>query len=67
MLNWANNYALGKVGKLRLDAWKTNADLHQYYLNQGFFYMGTVHIPGRRSGALFERPVAEQIEIPYLT
>lgn len=43
---------------LRLDCWKTNTRLHAYYLAHGFHHVRTVDVPGRMSGALFERPLA---------
>ncbi|WIN00106.1 GNAT family N-acetyltransferase [Actinoplanes oblitus] len=43
---------------LRLDAWKTNARLHTYYLDHGFEHVRTVDVSGRNSGALFQRPTA---------
>ena len=42
---------------LRLDCWKTNTGLHRYYLGEGFTHVRTVDVPGRFSGALFQRPV----------
>ncbi|WP_328443159.1 GNAT family N-acetyltransferase [Amycolatopsis sp. NBC_00438] len=47
----------GKVW-LRLDAWKTNTRLHAYYLRHGFRPVRIADVPGRGSGALFQRPVA---------
>lgn len=47
---------------LRLDCWKTNHQLHRYYLTRGFRHVRTVDVPGRMSGALFQRdllPVAQ--------
>lgn len=41
---------------LRIDVWKTNTKLHEYYLNRGFEYVRTAHANGRNSGALFQRP-----------
>ncbi|MGG7574260.1 GNAT family N-acetyltransferase [Streptomyces sirii] len=40
---------------LRVDAWKTNADLGNYYEAQGFTRVRTVDLPHRRSGTLFQR------------
>jgi RimJ/RimL family protein N-acetyltransferase len=40
--------------KIRLDCSKANVGLHDYYVSEGFERVGTVHAPGRRSGALFE-------------
>lgn len=44
---------------LRLDCWRTNTALHQYYLNHGFKHLRTETVPGRWSGALFQRPLAK--------
>ncbi|HEY8524747.1 MAG TPA: GNAT family N-acetyltransferase [Acidimicrobiales bacterium] len=56
LLDWAADYArtAGRT-MLRLDAWKTNKALHQYYLRQGFRHVRTIDLPHRGSGALFER------------
>ncbi|MCX4387635.1 hypothetical protein OG777_11920 [Micromonospora peucetia] len=48
----------GEEAYLRLNAWKANAALHCYYLGQGFRHVRTVDVPGRNSGALFERPIS---------
>ncbi|WP_446214601.1 GNAT family N-acetyltransferase [Micromonospora sp. IBSANI012] len=40
---------------LRLDAWRTNTRLHGYYRQHGFQHVRTVDVPGRGSGALFQR------------
>ncbi|WP_046503479.1 GNAT family N-acetyltransferase [Streptomyces odonnellii] len=57
MLDWASQKAR-KAGKswLRVDAWKTNAQLGSYYQRQGFTHVRTVDLPNRRSGALYQRP-----------
>lgn len=44
---------------LRLDAWTTNRALHDYYLRQGFRHVRDV--PGKVSGALFERSVNARV------
>lgn len=56
MLDWASLQAK-KAGKswLRVDAWKTNTDLGQYYQAQGFEKVRTVDLPHRLSGALYQR------------
>lgn len=41
---------------LRLDCHKNNLLLQNYYRRQGFDHLGTVDLPHRISGALFERP-----------
>ncbi|MEK2476710.1 GNAT family N-acetyltransferase [Streptomyces noursei] len=56
MLNWASRQA-ARAGKrwLRVDVWKTNADLGRYYEAQAFLKVRTVDLPHRRSGALYQR------------
>lgn len=56
MLDWAC-WRAGRLGfgAVRLDAWKTNHDLHAYYRRRGWHDLGIVDLPHRRSGALFER------------
>lgn len=46
-----------KEGKkiIRLDCWRDNKALHRYYENHGFKFIRMVEVPGRMSGALFER------------
>lgn len=43
---------------LRLDCWRSNTGLHDYYLRHGFEHVRTMEVPGRNSGALFQRAVA---------
>lgn len=45
------------VSVLRLDCSKTNAKLHAYYEGIGFKRVGTAEVPGRLSGALFQKLV----------
>ncbi|MEQ4209889.1 GNAT family N-acetyltransferase [Actinopolymorpha sp. B9G3] len=42
---------------IRLNCWTTNTRLHAYYEAHGFEHVRTVDIPGRMSGALFQRSV----------
>lgn len=57
ILDWAGTQAAERDdGWLRLDAWKTNAGLRNYYVGQEFEHVRTVDLPHRRSGALFQRP-----------
>lgn len=57
LLNWACERAAGQGDRwLRLDCWRSNAALHDYYLRRGFRHVDTRTAPGRQSGALFERP-----------
>ncbi|WP_405193691.1 GNAT family N-acetyltransferase [Streptomyces anulatus] len=57
LLDWASERA-ARQGKrwLRLDAWKDNQKLHQFYKDAGFTLVRVVDLPHRRSGALFQRP-----------
>ena len=56
LFRWATDYAarLG-VGWVRLDAWRTNADLHDYYRRRGWEEVRAMDVPGRKSGVLFAR------------
>lgn len=56
MLDWAARRA-AQLGKplLRLDAWKSNPGLQEYYMLQGFQLVRMVDLPHRQSGALFQR------------
>lgn len=57
ILDWASRRA-ASFGKrlLRLDAWRTNHELHSYYLERGWTHVRTVDVSHRGSGALFELP-----------
>jgi ribosomal protein S18 acetylase RimI-like enzyme len=57
LFRWAADYAwqMGMTW-VRLDAWSTNTRLHGYYRAQGWTFLRNDPPPGRRSGALFERP-----------
>lgn len=58
MLDWAAEQT-AQAGKqwLRLDAWKDNPGLHEFYERTGFHLVRIVDLSHRRSGALFQRPV----------
>lgn len=60
MIAWAldRTRALGRTW-LRLDAWRTNPALHDYYLQHGFEHVRTVPLPHRGSGTLFQRRASE--------
>ncbi len=59
VLAWARNHAARiPVSVLRLDAWRSNSELHQYYLSQGWRHVRTEVVEGRKSGTLFETPAA---------
>jgi hypothetical protein len=56
LLDWASRRAASHGKRwIRLDAWRSNADLHRYYVQRGFHHVRTVELPHRRSGALFQR------------
>lgn len=62
---WAMEWALRHAGALgydvlRLDAWATNTGLHEYYRTRGWTHLRTMRVPGRRSGALFERETTKE-------
>jgi ribosomal protein S18 acetylase RimI-like enzyme len=44
---------------LRLDCAKNNTRLHEYYGQLGFSQVGSVDLPHRKSGALFQRPTSQ--------
>jgi len=57
LLDWACHRAeLAGSLWLRLDCWRDNIRLHDYYLRRGFRYLETRTHPVRMSGAMFERP-----------
>ncbi len=47
---------------IRLNCWSTNTELHRYYERHGFVHVRTANVPGRMSGALFQRKLG--IETP---
>lgn len=54
LLNWARGYAYRQGMRwARLDAWRSNQRLHDYYRQLGWTYVRTVELPHRRSGTLF--------------
>jgi GNAT superfamily N-acetyltransferase len=56
ILRWAENIARrGGYRWLRLDAWRTNIDLHSYYRRHGLKSVRTVNLSHRGSGALFAK------------
>lgn len=62
---WAMKWALHHASTLgyevvRLDAWATNTRLHEYYRARGWTHLRTMHVPGRRSGALFEKKTTKE-------
>jgi ribosomal protein S18 acetylase RimI-like enzyme len=56
LLRWAVDHAAAwRIDRVRLDVWKTNEALQDYYRRQGWTYLRTVDAEGRNSGALFCR------------
>jgi hypothetical protein len=45
---------------IRLNCWSTNTRLHAYYIAHGFKHVRTADVPGRMSGALFQREVDQR-------
>jgi GNAT superfamily N-acetyltransferase len=45
---------------IRPNCWSTTTALHTYYIAHGFEYVHTCHIPGRMSGALFQRELSPE-------
>lgn len=65
VLDWACARAEAQeLSWLRIDVWKTNAKLHEYYRNRGFQYVRTAHADSRNSGALFQRPASLRLASP---
>ncbi len=63
LMRWATDRAaLDGAEWIRLDAWRTNHGLHAYYLGTGWTYVRMSDAPGRRSGALFQRPAVQDVE-----
>lgn len=63
MMRWVVDKAYRSgVRYARLDAWKTNPELQDYYRRRGWHYLRTVELPHRRSGALFERRADPDLE-----
>ena len=62
LLRWVVDHAaLHGMRWVRLDAWRTNADLHEFYRKSGWTHLRTTSLPHRKSGALFQRPALEDI------
>jgi GNAT superfamily N-acetyltransferase len=67
LIDWAGLRGCREYGAkwIRIDVWRTNTGLHDYYMSKGFKPCGTCADPEYPSGALFEKPVAE-ILVPKL-
>ena len=64
LLDWAAQRAR-RAGKswLRLDAWKSNPALHQYYIDRDFSLVRIDDNPADPSGACFQRPASVQLHV----
>ena len=60
LIDWAGLRGCREYGAkwIRIDVWRTNTGLHDYYQSKGFKPCGTCADPDYPSGALFEKPVA---------
>lgn len=59
MLRWVVDQAAASgVTWVRLDAWRTNLRLHQWYSDHGWGHLRIACADHRRSGALFQRAAA---------
>jgi GNAT superfamily N-acetyltransferase len=60
LLRWTVDRAARQgMDWVRLDAWRTNSRLHDYYRRAGWAYIRTEEVAHRRSGALFQRAAVE--------
>lgn len=64
VLRWVTDYA-SRLGYrwARLDAWRTNTGLHDYYLSRGWEHVRTVETSERNSTALFQRAALPDPEV----
>jgi GNAT superfamily N-acetyltransferase len=60
LIDWAGLRGCREYGAkwIRIDVWRTNTGLHDYYKSKGFKPCGTCADPDYPSGALFEKSVA---------
>jgi len=63
LFRWATDYA-ARLGAdwVRLDAWRTNTGLHDYYQQRGWQRIRAMTVPGRKSGVLFARRALPDLE-----
>lgn len=64
LIDWAGKLAASQYGAecIRIDVWRDNAGLHEYYLKRGFIPCGVCADKDYPSGALFEKPVSRIYE-----
>jgi hypothetical protein len=60
LIDWAGLWGCREYGAkwIRIDVWRTNAGLHDYYISKGFKPCGDCADLDYPSGALFQKPVA---------
>ena len=60
LIDWAGLRGQRLYGAkwVRIDVWRTNESLHNYYLKRGFEPCGFCANPAYPSGALFQKPVS---------
>jgi hypothetical protein len=60
LIDWAGKLAASQYQAecIRIDVWRTNAGLHEYYMKRGFISCGFCTDENYPSGALFEKPVS---------
>ncbi|WP_067460985.1 GNAT family N-acetyltransferase [Actinomadura macra] len=57
LLRWTIDLAARQGARwIRLDAWRTNYRLHDFYRGAGWSHLRTVELENRWSGALFQHP-----------
>jgi ribosomal protein S18 acetylase RimI-like enzyme len=67
VLDWASRVAASEGrGWVRIDCWRTNTRLQQYYLNLGFEHVRTEAPAHRKSGWLAQRPAGTTLEKPEI-
>jgi hypothetical protein len=63
LMRWVTDRAdMRGVRWARLDAWRTNRELHDYYRRTGWTYVRTADLPHRKSGVLFQMATAPDLE-----
>ncbi|WP_173390587.1 GNAT family N-acetyltransferase [Actinomadura litoris] len=63
LLRWAVDLGSRQGAQwVRLDAWRTNYQLHDFYRKAGWSHLRTVELEHRRSGALFQHPAVSDPE-----
>jgi Acetyltransferase (GNAT) family len=61
LIDWAGKLAASQYGAewIRIDVWRLNTGLHDYYKKQGFRSCGFCDDPEYPSGALFQKAISE--------